>query len=98
MKITLMAALFAVSSAAAEYAGLTGSVGAGANAKRVKELRITKPGIYENILVDGEWGQHDLVRILADDVVLVHHSLWPADGIEVYARNVRIESATFIIC
>jgi len=29
----------------------------------MKELRITEPGDYENILVDGEWGQHDLVRI-----------------------------------
>lgn len=96
--LVLTAALLALSGStkvlAAEYAGLTGPVGADANAKRVKELRITEPGVYENILVDGEWGQHDLVRILADNVVLRNCTIryGQRDGIEVYARNVRIEN------
>jgi hypothetical protein len=79
---------------AEEYAGLTGRVGAPANAKRVKTLRITEPGVYENILVDGEWIQQDLVRILADDVVLRNVTVryGQRDGIEVYARKVRIEN------
>jgi hypothetical protein len=41
VKIRLIVALFAVSATAAEYAGLTGRMGAEANAKRVNELRIT---------------------------------------------------------
>ena len=54
--LALAAALLVPAAArAAEYAGLTGPVGANANAKRVKTLRITEPGVYENILVDGEW-------------------------------------------
>jgi hypothetical protein len=79
---------------AQEYAGLTGRVGAQANAKRVQTLRITEPGVYENILVDGEWIQQDLVRILADNVVLRNVTVryGQRDGIEVYARNVRIEN------
>ena len=86
--------LTAMAAMAAEYAGLTGNIGADANAKRVKELRITQPGVYENILVDGEWGQHDLVRILANDVVLRNCTIryGQRDGIEVYAKNVRIEN------
>jgi hypothetical protein len=90
----ILAMLVPVGAMAAEYAGLTGRVGADANAKRVRELRITEPGVYENIIVDGEWGQHDLVRILADDVVLRNCIIryGQRDGIEVYAKNVRIEN------
>ncbi len=79
--------------AAAEYAGLTGRVGADSEARRVTTLRITEPGVYENILVDGEWIEQDLVRILADNVVLRNCTIrnGQRDGIEVYARNVRIE-------
>jgi hypothetical protein len=96
--LVLAAALLALSGStravAAEYAGLTGPIGADANAKRVKTLRITEPGIYENILVDGEWGEQDLVRILADNVVLRNCTIryGQRDGIEVYAKNVRIEN------
>lgn len=78
---------------AGELAGLTGPVGAGPDARRVQTLRIDRPGVYENILVDGEWGTEDLVRITADDVVLrrctIRHGR--RDGIEVYGRNVVIE-------
>lgn len=90
----MLVMLVPLATTAAEYAGLTGKVGAPANAKRVKELRITEPGVYENIIVDGEWGQHDLVRILADDVVLRNCTIryGQRDGIEVYAKNVRIEN------
>jgi hypothetical protein len=85
---------FAGAAGAAEYAGLTGPVGADTRARRVKTLRITEPGVYENILVDGEWAQEDLVRILADNVVLRNCTIRHGrrDGIEVYARNVRIEN------
>jgi hypothetical protein len=79
---------------AAESAGLTGAVGAKPDARRVQSLRIDKPGIYENLLIDGEWSEQDLVRITADNVVLrnctIRHG--KRDGIEVYGRNVRIEN------
>ena len=79
--------------AAVEYAGLTGPVGARADARRVKTLRIEKPGLYENLLVDGEWIDDDLVKIRADNVVLRHCTLryGRRDALEVYGRNVRIE-------
>jgi hypothetical protein len=76
------------------FAGLIGPVGARPDAKRVQSLRIDKPGVYENILVDGEWAAQDLVRITADNVVLrnctIRHSR--RDGVEVYGRNVVIEN------
>jgi len=79
--------------AAAELAGLTGPVGARPDATRLSRLVIDRPGVYENLLIDGEWGEHDLVRITADDVVLrnctIRHSR--RDGVEVYGRNVVIE-------
>lgn len=49
----VLAMLIPISATAAQYAGLTGKIGADASAKRVKELRITESGVYENILVDG---------------------------------------------
>lgn len=78
----------------AVFAGLSGPVGAPANAKRLKTLRIEKPGVYENLLIDGDWGQEDLVRIRADNVVLRHCTIRHSqrDGVEVYGRNVRIEN------
>ncbi len=92
--LALLAAPVSTRAAAADFAGLTGRVGADSHAKRVKTLRITEPGVYENILVDGEWIEQDLVRILADDVVLRNCTIrnGQRDAVEVYARNVRIEN------
>jgi hypothetical protein len=93
VRLTLLV-FCAITAAAQQYAGLSGAVGAPEGSTRVKTLRITAPGVYENIIVDGEWIDQDLVRILADDVVLrnctVRYGL--RDAIEVYARNVRIEN------
>ncbi|MDO8540493.1 MAG: right-handed parallel beta-helix repeat-containing protein [Opitutaceae bacterium] len=76
------------------FAGLSGPIGARPDARKMKTLRIEKSGVYENLLIDGEWAQEDLVRILADNVVLrnctIRHSR--RDGVEVYGRNVRIEN------
>lgn len=78
---------------AGEMAGLTGPVGARPDARRVARLVIDRPGVYQNLLIDGEWGEHDLVRINADNVVLrrctIRHGR--RDGVEVYGRNVVIE-------
>ena len=75
-------------------AGLIGPVGARPDARRVRTLRIDKPGIYENILVDGEWIAEDLVRILADNVVLRNCTIryGRRDALEIYGRNVRVEN------
>jgi hypothetical protein len=75
-------------------AGLIGPVGARTDARRVQTLRIDRPGVYENILVDGEWIAEDLVRITADDVVLRNCTIRHGrrDALEIYARNVRIEN------
>jgi hypothetical protein len=89
-----LAARRAGSAPAIEYAGLTGPVGAQPGATRVRTLRIEKPGVYENILVDGEWADEDLVRIRTDNVVLrnctIRYGL--RDALEVYGRNVRVEN------
>ena len=94
-RLVVIAALAWVSSAlAAEMAGLTGQVGAKPDARRVQTLRIDKPGIYENLLIDGEWIEQDLVRINADNVVLRNCTIryGRRDAVEVYGRNVRIEN------
>src|SRR5687768_11437469 len=75
------------------YAGLTGPVGAGPDARAMKTLRIDKPGVYENLLVDGGWIDEDLVKIRADNVVLRRCTLRYGlrDALEIYGRNVRVE-------
>lgn len=96
--LALLAGLLAPSraafAAAPEFAGLTGPVGAAADARRVKTLRITEPGLYENLLVDGEWIDEDLVKIRADNVVLRNCTLryGRRDALEIYARNARLEN------
>ncbi len=78
------------------WAGLTGPVGAPSGAKRMPPelLVIDKPGVYENLLFDGEFRDTRLVRILADDVVLRNCTIRNAlkNGVEVRARNVLIEN------
>lgn len=75
-------------------AGLSGPVGAGRGARVVRELRIDKPGVYQNIIIDGKWGDHDLVRIRSDNVVLRNCTVrfGRRDAVEVYGRNVMIEN------
>lgn len=79
---------------AEEYAGLTGVVGAPAGSPTVKMLRIDSSGVYENLIVDGEWGDFDLVRIKADSVILRNCTIRNGlrDAVEVYGQNVRIEN------
>lgn len=74
--------------------GTQGDVGCRANPRQVKRLVIDRPGVYENILVDGEWGDSTLVKITADNVVLRHCEIRHGkhNGITVYAKDVVIES------
>jgi hypothetical protein len=84
----------ATSSPASETAGLLGPVGARPDARKVRTLRIDQPGLYENILIDGEWVSEDLVRITADNVVLRNCTIRHGrrDALEIYGRNVRVEN------
>ena len=74
--------------------GPKGEVGCGNSPRRVKRLSITEPGIYENLLVDGEWTDSTLVKITADGVTLrnceIRHGRHNA--VTVVAKDVTIES------
>src|SRR5687768_11226931 len=50
--------------------GTQAPIGCGPDARRVKRLVISEPGVYENYLVDGDWGDSTLVKINADGVTL----------------------------
>ena len=97
-QLPLIAAVFAVSFAAAEEKmpaiGAGGHVGCREDARRLKRLVIDKPGVYENLLIDGEWGTSTLVKITADDVTLrnceIRHGKHNALTIE--AKDVVIDS------
>ncbi|GEP41692.1 hypothetical protein BGE01nite_09830 [Brevifollis gellanilyticus] len=74
--------------------GAQGTIGAPAGAKVVNRLEITKPGVYENLIIDGEWKRGNLVKITADDVTLrnceIRHSA--GNGIGVFGSKVVIEN------
>jgi hypothetical protein len=74
--------------------GATGSVGCRLNATRVERLSITRPGTYENTLVDGQWTASTLVKITADKVTLRNCEIrnGKRNAVTVEARDVTIES------
>lgn len=74
--------------------GIRGRVGCPPTAKRVKRLVIEKPGVYENLLIDGEGQNLNLVKITADDVTLRHCEVRHGrhNGVYVSGKNVTIDS------
>ena len=74
--------------------GPVGHVGPKANPKKVARLQITKPGIYENYLVDSNWASGNRVKISADNVTLRNCEIRNAsgNGIGVFGKNVLIEN------
>ena len=74
--------------------GADSNVGCLKEPKEVQRLRIDKPGIYENYLVDGKWIDSTLVKIRADDVTLrnceIRNGL--GNGIFVDRKRVLIEN------
>lgn len=74
--------------------GTQGAVGCGPDAKRVDRLDIKQPGVYENLLIDGEWAARNLVKITADGVTLRNCEIrnTTKNAVTVYAKNVVIES------
>jgi hypothetical protein len=90
--VLLLASLAALPAHVA--AGTQGPVGCRDNPKRVSRLEITKPGVYENFLVDGNGAGGNLVKITADNVTLRHCEIrnGSGNGVGVFATNVVIES------
>ena len=84
-----LAALFAQSPV-----GTDGRVGCLNNPKKVSRLEITKPGVYENFLLDGNGAGGNLVKITADNVTVRHCEIRNGSGnaIGVFAPNVVIEN------
>ena len=87
-------ALFLASTMAAERIGADSTAGCQSNPRRVERLVIESPGIYDNILVDGHWGESTLVKILADGVTLRHCEIHSGqhNAVLVTGKNVVIES------
>jgi hypothetical protein len=79
--------------AAPRPVGVQGAVGCKDNPKKVERLEITKPGVYENYLVDSNWAGGNRVKITADNVTLRHCEVRNAtgNGVGVFAANVTIE-------
>jgi hypothetical protein len=77
----------------AKPVGVQGPVGCGENPKVVDRLEITRPGVYENYLVDSDWAGGNRVKITADDVTLRHCEIRNAsgNGIGIFGRRVTIE-------
>lgn len=83
-----------VSAEAGGPIGTVGHVGCRQDPQRLTQLTITQPGVYENLLIDGDWAASTLVKITADNVTLrdceIRHGRHNA--ITVVANNVVIEN------
>jgi hypothetical protein len=92
--IALLGGAFTAAAPGTETAGLTGPRGANPEARRLRTLRIERSGVYENLLIDGEWADEDLVKVRADNVVLGNCTVrfGKRDAVEIYGRNVRVEN------
>jgi hypothetical protein len=74
--------------------GTSGVVGAPERARIVKRLQITEPGVYENLIVDGDGASGNLVKITAPNVTLRNCEVrnGAGNGVGVFASPVRIEN------
>ena len=79
---------------AVDVIGSDGKAGCRENPKKVDRLSIKSPGVYENLLVDGAWGESTLVKIVADDVTLRNCEIHSGrhNAVLVVGKNVVIES------
>jgi len=68
-------------------------IGTLANPRLTNHLDITRPGVYENYLVDAEGREQTAVTIRADNVVLRHCEIrnGRGEGIDVHGKDVTIE-------
>ncbi len=74
--------------------GTQGIVGALANPKLVSRLEITKPGLYENFLIDAQGTGGNIVKITANDVTLRNCEIRNATGnaVGVFGTKIVIEN------
>jgi hypothetical protein len=74
--------------------GVRAPVGCREDPRKVERLEITRPGVYENYLVDSNWAGGNRVKITADDVTLRHCEIRNAtgNGVGVFGKNVTIEN------
>jgi len=73
--------------------GVRGPIGPGAKPRKLQRIKITKAGVYENLLVDGQWVDGNLVKINAHNVTLRNSEIRNGrhNAVTVYAKNVTIE-------
>lgn len=78
----------------AKPVGAQGPVGCKENPTKADRLVITKPGVYENYLIDGNGQTGNRVKISADDVTLRNCEIFncAGNGVGVFAKNVVIEN------
>lgn len=60
--------------------GTQGTVGTLAAPKTVSRLQITKPGVYENLLVDAQGKGGNIVKITADNVIVRNCEIFNGSG------------------
>jgi len=74
--------------------GATGPRGCRDNPKKTNRLRIEKPGVYENYLIDGGWRTGNTVKVTADNVTIRNCEIRNTGGnaIGVFSKNVVIEN------
>jgi len=89
-----LAAIVSFSAYANDSIGSNGKAGCLSNPRQVDRLSIESPGVYENILIDGRWGESTLVKILADNVTLRNCEIHSGkhNAVLVAGKNVVIES------
>src|SRR5262245_14506003 len=70
--------------------GARENAGCLANPKKVDRLLITRPGVYENYLIDSNWQGGNRVKITAGNVTLRHCEIRNAtgNGVGVFASDV----------
>lgn len=97
LPLFLIALAFAATLPAADRSkpvGTHGVVGTLANPKKVGRLEITKPGVYENFLVDAQGAGGNIVKVTADNVTIRNCEIRNATGnaIGVFGTKVVIEN------
>lgn len=95
--VLALCAAFSLPSLAADTpgrAGASGHVGTLVNPKVVHRLEITKPGVYENFLVDAQGAGGNIVKITASGVTLRNCEIrnGTGNGVGVFAPDVTIEN------
>jgi hypothetical protein len=90
----LLLVILTASATAQTPVGVQGTIGAADGAKVLNRLEITQPGVYENLIIDGNFAPGNLVKIKADNVTLrnceIRHSA--GNGIGVFGNKIVIEN------